>query len=380
MPRALCLLLCLSAFASTQSAFAHSNTTSPSSAVQVVYAVNGTTLTTFNVDPLSLQATQVGTTTLHASISPGLVASPNGRFLYYTATTTDHRLYVYDTNASGVPASKPAQIVIANQLFGNLIVHPGGQFMYAVAVGPVYAGPTANYEIVRNLIDPNNGKISQPVTEASYNLPDFTSAGFCTLNILGFNPAGDTMYDDIFCIYPFNFSATYNQRSVNLQTGALGPDEQIFSWNDDGGIDIVQFQNNRLFDFSEPPEYQENTVTVYQAQIPLAQIVSCSASMLTACSDFQYGLAHPSGQYAFLIDPNGLTDVGQIDSTTQQIVQTATLPYSVQEFSPDGTIAYGVVGADIEITGFNVQNGQATAGGSISLTAAPDAWLAAQRY
>jgi hypothetical protein len=349
--------------------------------VQVVYAVNGTTLTTFNVDPKTLQATPVGTTALHASFSPALVASPNGRFLYYAATTTDHRLYVYDTNASGAPSSKPAQTVIANQLFGNVVVHPSGQFLYAVAVGPVYAGPTANYVIVRNLIDQNHGKISQPVNEASYQLPDIDTAGFCTLNILGFNPAGDTMYDDIFCIYPFNFSATYNQRSVNLQTGALGPDEQIYGWNDDGGIDIVQFQNNRLFDFAEPPEYEENSVTIYQAQIPLsAPLVSCTASMLAVCSDFQYGLAHPSGQYAFLIDPNGLTDIGQIDSTTQQLVQTATIPYSVQQFSPDGTIAYGSVGSNIEITGFNLQNGQITAGGAISLTAAPDAWLAAQRY
>jgi hypothetical protein len=348
--------------------------------VQVVYAVNGTTLTTFNVDPQTLQATQAGTTTLRASSSPALVASPNGRFLYYTATTSDHRLYVYDTNASGVPNSKPAQTVIAKQLFGNVVVHPGGQFLYAVAVGPVYAGPTANYAIVRNMIDQSNGKISQPVTEASYQLPDIDDAGFCTLNILGFNPAGDTMYDDIFCSYPFTLSATYNQRSVNLQTGALGPDEELYYWNYEGGIEIVQFQNNRLFDFAEPPEYEENTVTVYQAQVPLAQIVSCTASMLTVCSDFQYGLAHPSGQYAFLIDPNGLTDVAQVDSTTQQLVQTGTIPYSVQQFSPEGTIAYGTVGSDIEITGFNVQNGQVTAGGAISLTAAPDAWLAAQRY
>jgi hypothetical protein len=189
------------------------------------------------------------------------------------------------------------------------------------------------------------------------------------------------MYDDVNCYYPFTNSVTYYQRSVDLQTGALGPDEEIYYWNYEGGGENVQFQNNMMFDFAQPPVYEQNTVSVYQAQIPLAApLVSCTASMLTVCSDFQYGLAHPSGQYAFLIDPNNITDVEQVDATTQQLVQTAALPYAVQQFSPDGTIAYGGVGNDIEISGFDIANGQVTPGGTIDLSSGPGAWLAAQRY
>jgi hypothetical protein len=389
MPRALCLtlLLCSCAFAqisipaSAQSPEPVISRFATSSAVQVVYVVNGTTLTIYNIDPQTLQPTQVGAITLHASASPAIVTSPDGRFLYFRATASDQRLYVYDTNATGVPNPRPAQTVVAKQLFGGVFVHPNGKFLYAVAVGAVYVGPTANYVIVRNLIDQNNGRISQPVTEASYQLPDIDDAGFCTLNILGFAPGGDMMYDDVYCTYPLGTtSVTYNQRSVNLQTGALGPDEELYFWNYEGGGENVQFANNRMFDFAQPPLYQQNIVTVYPVQAQLGSpIVTCTASMLLICSNFQYGLAHPSGQYAFLIDPNNFTDVEGVDSGTQQLMQTSEIPYNVQEFSPDGTIAYGTAGAGIEISGFDASNGRATPGGVIDLTSGYE-WFTAERY
>ena len=106
-----CLLFCLSAFSFAQNSSQIVASSTPSSAVQVVYVVDGSTLTTYNVDPQTLQATAVGTLTLPQSTYPGVVTSPNGRFLYYSAylndSQQDHELYVYDTNASGVPGQTP---------------------------------------------------------------------------------------------------------------------------------------------------------------------------------------------------------------------------------------------------------------------------------
>jgi len=86
-------------------------------------------------------------------------------------------------------------------------------------MGPLY---TTNFAIVRNSINPANGSLSQPVTEATYTLDTGPSSNDCYLEILGFNPAGTALYDGIICSGPHGSgSETFNQRSVDLQTGAL---------------------------------------------------------------------------------------------------------------------------------------------------------------
>ena len=176
----------------------------PSSAVQVVYVIDGSTLTTYNVDPLTLQATQVGTLTLQESIYPDLVASPNGKFLYYTAfenySQQGEMLYVYVTDASGVPNSTPLQTLNATAV-GGIVIDPKGNFLYTEVAGT--QGPeTTPYAIERYVMDPATGKIGQSVVEAKYELDSFEGGQFCNLGILGVNPAGTELYDAIPCSNP----------------------------------------------------------------------------------------------------------------------------------------------------------------------------------
>jgi len=196
------------------------------------------------------------------------------------------------------------------------------------------------------------------------------------------------MYDAVYCSYPHGTSAaTYYARSVDLQTGALGPDRQLYTWNyyAGSGYENVQFRNNLMFDFTQT-EFSGNWVNIYRVQQNLgAPLVNCTSSMWAVCGDPAYGLAHPSGQYVFLFDfSTNITDIGQVNLSTQQITQTSSIPYEVQQFSPDGTIAYGVNdvnGAlDIEIYGFAVASGQVTPGGTISVPSDLDSWFAAERY
>ena len=85
--------------------------------LQIVYVVDGLTLSTYNVDSHTLQPTLVGTTTLSESVYPGLTTSPNGRIIYYTSyqdySQQGERLYVYNTNGMGVPISRPIQTFYA---------------------------------------------------------------------------------------------------------------------------------------------------------------------------------------------------------------------------------------------------------------------------
>jgi hypothetical protein len=386
-----CLLFCLSAFSFAQTS-SQISSSAPSSAVQVVYVVDGSTLTTYNVDPQTLQATAVGTLTLPESTYPDVVTSPNGRFLYYSAylssSQQDHEIYVYDTNASGEPSPNPVQQLKAAHL-SELVVDPSGKFLYRIAVGATSPQLTTPYAIVRNLINVENGKLSSPITEATYTLDSNVTGNDCYLWVLGFNSAGTTMYDGIFCSGPHGSgSTTYNQRSVDLETGALGPDQQDYSYSYYAGSEnaSVQFAGNLMFAFvsyyNQGPN--ANLVDVYQLPNVTTPQINCTTSMLAVCGDFIFGLAHPSGKYVFLTDPTNVTDIGAVNLSTQQITQTSSIPYEVQQFSPNGTIAYGVNdvnGAlDIEIYGFNVGTGDVRQGGTISVPSDFDSWFSAERY
>ncbi len=85
-----------------------------STPLQLVYVIDGSTLTTYNIRSQSLQATQAGTTALLQSVYPYLITSPNGHVVYYTAYQNitqqgNQKLYVYSTNSAGVPNSQPVQ-------------------------------------------------------------------------------------------------------------------------------------------------------------------------------------------------------------------------------------------------------------------------------
>jgi hypothetical protein len=397
MRRPLCLVLLIPSFALSQNvaSIVRGNQSSPagsppSSTVQVLYVVDNSVLTTYNVDPLIFQVTAVGTTTMPAAKYVDLIPSPNGQFIYYLANPTYYsghqRLYVFDTDATGVPGSTPVQATNANQL-GGLAVNPAGTFFYSVAIGP--AGPqTTNYSIVRNVISPVNGSLSQPVTEATYALDNDPSGNDCNLDILGFNPAGTTLYDEIFCSGPHGSgSETFNQRTVDSQTGALGPDEQVYSFGmyAGSGYAEVQFENNLLFAFNlflnQGPN--ANNVQIYQTQPLSAALVNCTVSMLAICGDFGTpAYAHPSGKYVFLQDTNDLTDILQVDLTTQRLNQVNTIPENVERFSPDGSVIYGDNPgfSEIRIAGFNAANGEVKLGGSVLLPHVVDYWIPAERY
>jgi hypothetical protein len=375
-------ILCCSYFALAQAA---------TSSVQVVYVIDGSTLTTYNVDPQTFQATQVGTITLQESVYPYVTTSTDGRFLYLRAYQNTlqqgQRIYVYGTNASGAPGNSPIQVVNASGLY-DMKVDPAGKFFYTVYAGTPGTQYTP-YAIVRYAVDSSTGKLSQPATEAKYQLQSGSGGSeICGLGILGFSATGSKMYDDVSCSYHGGSSATYNERSINLQSGALGPDVQVYSWNNSSqGFENVQFVRNLVFDFVMPNNYQPgvNYVNIYQLQPNISNpLVNCTASMLQACG-YDRGHAHPSGQYVFMFDAQGATEVDKVELSQKKIIgPTSSTPYEVQQFSPDGTIAYAANDVNgallIEIYGFSVSTGALTPGGTISVPSDLDSWFTAQRY
>ncbi|MGC2247664.1 MAG: hypothetical protein WA609_13760 [Terriglobales bacterium] len=355
------------------------------SPVQVVYVIDGTTLTTYDVDFQTLDANQVSSLTLEQSNYPWLVSSPNGRFLY--SITYTGQIFVYMTDATGAPQSPPGSKDQRQPVFFSLQVDPRHNFLYMVDAAD-HPPDKRTYTIRRYLVDPGSGKISQPEVEAKYILPNDTEE--CDVSLHGFNGKGAKLYDVVNCLSIEGLSATYYERTLNPQTGALGPDVQIYSWsNDSGGSEGVQFVKNLMFDFVPPDDGDQDGSIVYiYPLVPNTHtpIVQCTASMLAACGNGG-GVAHPSGKYLFADisygtnQPDGV-QIEKVELGAGKIVETANyIPYRFGQFNPDGTIVYAIGNGSpgIEIYGFDVSTGEVRAGGVIDVPNQFDSWFTAER-
>jgi hypothetical protein len=366
---------------------------SPTLPVQVLYIIDNSTLTTYNLDPQTLDANSVGTLVVPPSTSSSVTSSPDDHFIYYTwydgPPLTQH-LWVYATDATGSPQDPPVQKVNAGKFYGSLAFGPNTKYAYQVTTVQAGSEEFQNYTIWRYVMNPATGKINYPQAVAKYRLPAAGSED-CGVFIVGFNASGNEMYDEIFCGYHGGASATFNERTVNVETGTLGPDVEVYGWNNsNSGAENVQFVNNLLFDLVIPNDYQQgiDSVNVFPVQpnASASPLIECTASMLEACG-YQGGflnLIHPSGRYVFMGISAGTTQIDKVEVSAHKIADTSNyIPYTVEKFSPDGTIAYGVqnenIGFEIEIYGFSVASGKITPGGALFVPSPLDPWFTTAR-
>ncbi len=351
-------------------------TNQPSTGRQVVYLQDGTTLLTYNVNQQTLSATQVGTPfTLPMATFSLLTPSVNGEFLYIQGTDSsqNQRLWVFATDASGVPQTTPVQVLNASAMY-SFEIDPSANFAYAI-VGSLNSQNQTVYGIRSYAVDTLTGKLSSPTLVAKYppNGPCGAVDG-ASPGLNGFSPNGHAFYDNWFCNYHGNVNATYYERAVNLQTGALGSETEVYNWNNGSeGYDNVTFINNRIVDFSTPNPYLlgENSLSIYpvvpNSTTPLLQ---CTADMLEACGYSIGDTVHPSGKYIFFILNYYTDQIAQIEPASMQLVDTGNyIPYQVSKFSPDGTIVYALsVGSttyDVEIYGFDPATADVTTTGGL---------------
>jgi hypothetical protein len=389
MSRALwfCLTLCFSTFALTQDTKQQTHSASPpsSQAVEVVYVVHGVNVLTFNVDPQTLNATQVGQPVkLGDSTFVQMATSPDDHFLYITTYDPNQRehLWVYATDASGVPQTPAVQKLKATGLY-SIQIQPHTNFAYLMFGSTDSQGNNVD-NVVRYVVSSTNGKLFNPLMVATYTSPNYCGAG-----LIGSNSSGSKLYDDVGCSPHDSNQETLYERTVNSQTGALGADVQIFSWNDGGtGFDNISLVSNLVVDFKIPNSFQQgiNSVNVYPL-VPntTKALIQCTAKMLEACGYAFYDLVHPSGKYLFLQIAQDVSQIARIELSAKKIVDTGNyIPYRVRELSPDGSLAYaisdGTANYFVEIYGFNAANGAVTPGGSIFVPSGLDPFYSAERF
>jgi hypothetical protein len=388
------VLLYLSTLTSAQdavSAVAQSSNTP----VQVIYLAEGTTIVTYNVDPKTLNPTQVASlivpnAVLNPDVNPWLIAAPNDHFIYYIGyvSQSQQRLWVFATDSTGSPQLPAVQGINVKNLNG-LQVDPKANFVYAVfeGVGSNHSYTTPWY-IRRYAVDPASGKLSQAQLEATYALDNGADGTtFCGLSLLGFKASGASLYDEVQCS-AHGAIATYDERTVNPTNGALGDDVEVYSWQNgnSGGYESVQFVADRLFDFVVPFDYAQgyDSVNIYPVVTSTSTpLLTCTAAMLEACG-YAAGVAHPSGKYVFMAIASDLTQIDKVELSQKKIVDSSNyVPYRVTQFSPDGTLVYGIASEystyQLMIYGFNVATSEVTPGGYIYLPSTYEAFFTAER-
>ncbi len=128
-----------------------------------------------------------------------------------------------------------------------------------------------------------------------------------------------------------------NERTVDLTTGALGSDVEVYSWqNGNQGSEYVQFVAGRMFDFVTPNPYQPGaeSVNIYPV-VPSTStpLLSCTAQMLEACG-YASGVAHPSGKYVFMAISQDSTQIDKVEISQKKIVDTSNyIPVELSAFT-----------------------------------------------
>ncbi len=215
LPRSLVVLLLL--------AFVLAHAITLSTPLHVVYAVQGTTLTTF-VASQSGHIKQVGSL---VNLGTGLAAYPvpsstDGRFLYVPCCAGgDQQLSVYSTDAQGVPNSQPIQTLSGN--FTEIDVDPGGRFAYVLALS---TDKTGNQIYAVRLYDiDSNGKLTFHDVAGRHN------EGSCCQwwNLDEFNSQGTKVYEDEGSDLGGGGGSNWYEQRIDSHTGKLS--KKVFRIN-----------------------------------------------------------------------------------------------------------------------------------------------------
>lgn len=319
------------------------STATPSN--EIVYVVDNGSITTYAVDPASLQPSMLEAPVSLLPASSSLlqfVPSPNDHFLYvlWTDGSQKEHLSTFTTDGSGVPQVPAAQTLDVSSL-SQLNVYPSGKFAYAMQVEGSY-GPFTSIVYLFHI--KSSGMFDPGQVVGKYG-----PAVVPTL-LYGINPQGT----EIYLGSDQQSGPEYWERSVNKRSGMLAAQVLLYQAplqdSTSFGADLIIDYDNSLN--TAPPRY----VTVLpNTPNPRKYLIQCGRAMLSACGEASNVQLDPSGQYLFLTDPvMQQVRVGHINLARHKIEDTGNfLPPTAQipgfSFSPDGKFVYALLASDLSI-------------------------------
>jgi len=330
---------------------------------EILYVLNNSGVTTYAIDPGTLEASVAGGSVGLIPTSSSLVQfvpSPDGHFLYVLwADNQQHEhLSAYTTDVSGVPQLPPIQILAVSLLY-QLNIHPSGEFAYAMQVD----NSTGMYISTLFLFHIEPSGILQPDSQA----PGIYGPALMPTILYGINPDGAQLYlgsEDA-------DGPLFWERAVNGQNGTLAADVLLLQppMRDSvvfGAALIIDYQN--AFNCSQPRYVN----VLPNKPEPPAPLIHCADAMLSACGMATNVQLDPSGEYLFLTDSaTQQVRVARINLPENVITDTGNfLPFTAQvpgfAFSPDGTLVYALLASDfsLHVYRFNKASGNLTEGGA----------------
>ena len=348
---------CLSAFAQTE----------------VLYVATPQTgqpwsLATYNVDPTTAAAAQVGSAVNveSANIIPLTVGSLH---VIYVWTHTD--VWVYSTDASGVPASNPSQ----HLTFGfprpvtSFVVDPIGKFAYGADTWTDANGN--NYAAIYLLtIDPSNGNLTNTQELAATYGPELY-VGYVNYS---FGAGGGRLFAKYNDFAPFTCNYGYDEYPVNQTTGALGTlggvervDSECASFISLAVSDQLSGYSNNCCGF--------NSGDIRVRLIATGQQIDCKNHNFHWCGDIGEPYFDPASENLFFNDNTlNLLFVSRLDFTDAKLIPTAQLPATASlnlQFSPDDALFYSALPTGVNIYAFQAATGKVGASTTLSQATQP---------
>jgi len=335
---------------------------------EIVYVVDNVSVTTYTIDPGTLEPSTVGGSVgllPTSSFMLQLVPSPDDHFLYvlWFDTQQQEHLSSYATDLSGVPQIPPVQTLDVSSL-SQLNIHPSGKFAYAMELDNstgAYISAILLFHIT-----------ALGILQLDANVQGrYGPAPFPTL-LYGVSPDGTQIYltsEDA-------NGPLYWESALNGQNGTLAANDLLFRppIRDSvvlGATLVVDYQS--ALNYSQPGYVN----VLLNEPEPPQQLIHCVGTMLGACGTATNVLLDPSGNYLFLTDPaSQQVHVAGIDLSANVITDTGNFfPFTAETpgftFSPDGTLVYAWLARDhsLHIYRFDQTGGSLTeSGASIPLS------------
>jgi Lactonase, 7-bladed beta-propeller len=323
-----------------------SSISSSSAGGEILYILEGAALTTYTINPETLEPSF---TSGPVKLIPAsafllqLVTSHNGRFLYvlWNDSQQQEHLSAFATDKSGVPQTPASQVLNVSSL-SQLNIHPSGEFAYAMELKQSASGYVCTLLLFP--IDPSG--MLQPPGDAQGT---YGPAALPTL-LYGISPNGTQIY----LAAEANSTSQYLERTVNEPGGSLAANTFLFNppTLDSialGATLIIDYQS--AFSYSHP-QYLD---VLSNEPEPPQLLIHCTSTMLHSCAASTNVELDPSGKYLFMTDPSlHQVRVAAIDLSSNQVLDTGSfLPFTAQTpgfaFSPDGTLVYALLARDSSI-------------------------------
>ena len=196
-------------------------TPSPGASTQLLYAIGNGAVSTYAVDKNALTFASLGqpVNLIPTGSLVQFVPGPNDDFLYVLWSDAGNlqHLSVYATDTSGIPRTPAVQTVDAPSLY-QFNIHRSAHFVYMMQVSDVGAGYISTVRLF--YVNAADGKLHEdPTLQGSYGPYDVWPA-----SLYGLSADGNKIYLSRQTLAgPF-----YEQRSLNIESGTLGPNVVLY--------------------------------------------------------------------------------------------------------------------------------------------------------